>query len=293
MMKEAELYSDQAIEFKDIKIEKLATGFQFTEGPVWHPDNYLLFSDVKSSQIIQLFPDGKWNVYLENSGGPVIQQQVLSEMIGSNGLAIKDENIIFCRGASHSIACMNREMEIVTIIDTYEGKPFNSPNDLILKSDGSFYFSDPPYGLKNEVLNPVLFQDKAAVYYYSEGKAKRVFEELMYPNGICLSADEQFLYISSNHPQERYLYKCLLSVTGEITEKTILREENADGIATDLDGNLFLCTNEGVMILSPQGEKLAMLPLPEPAHNIAWGSINLNELYITAGSSIYKAKNFI
>lgn len=290
---EVELYNDLAAEFKDIKVEKLATGFQFAEGPVWHPDNYLLFSDVIASQIIQLFPDGKHTIYLADSGGPALHKHALSKMIGSNGLAIKDTNIIFCQGASHSIACLNREMEISVLVDNYQGKPLNSPNDLILKTDGSFYFSDPPYGLKDEKENPEMFQDKAGVYYFSEGKLKRIFEELNYPNGVCLSPDEQFLYISSNHPQEPYLYKCLLSVTGEITEKTILREENADGIATDLDGNLFLSTNEGVLIISEEGQKLALLPLPEPVHNIAWGGSNLNELYITAGGSVYKAKNFI
>lgn len=293
MISEVEIYSEPGNEFKDIKVEKLATGFQFAEGPVWHPDNYLLFSDVIASQIIQLCPDGKHSVYLADSGGPATHQQLVSKMAGSGGLAIKDTNIIFCRGASHSIACMNREMEVNVIIDSYQDKPLNSPNDLILKTDGSFYFSDPPYGLKDEILHTDTFQDKAGVYYYSEGKLKRVFEELNYPNGVCLSTDEQFLYISSNHPQEPYLYKCLLSVTGEITEKTILREQNADGIATDLDGNLFLSTNEGVLIISSEGEKLALLPLPEPAVNITWGGSNLTELYITAVTSIYRAKNFI
>ncbi|MEI9946983.1 MAG: SMP-30/gluconolactonase/LRE family protein [Chitinophagaceae bacterium] len=279
-------------DFAEIKIEQVASGFQFTEGPLWHPGNYLLFSDTPANKIYQLFPDGSSKVFLDKSGFIGMDTSMLSDMIGSNGLALEDDNIIICQHGDHAIACLNKNMELSVLTDCYEGKPFNSPNDLIIKADESIYFSDPPYGLKDQVPDPDAFQPVAGVYRYFEGKTKRIFDELKYPNGVCFSPDEQILYISSNHGDEPRLYKCLLSVSGDIIEKSVLIEQNADGIATDPEGNLFLSTNDGILIVSPKGQKLALLKLPDSPSNIAWGGHLYSELYITARSNIYRAKNF-
>lgn len=283
---------DDAAAFADIKTEQMASCFEFTEGPLWHPDNFLLFSDTPANTIFQLFPDGSTRVYLERSGFIGMDTNMLSDMIGSNGLALNDENIIICQHGDHGLACLNKNMGLSVLIDCYEGRPFNSPNDLVIRSDESIYFTDPPYGLKNQVLHPDTFQKTAGVYRFFEGRAKLIFDNLKYPNGICFSPDEQFLYISSNHPDEPYLYKCLLSVTGEIIEKSVLINQNADGITIDAEGNLFLSTNEGVLIISAEGKKLALVKLPDSPSNIAWGGHRHAELYITARSNIYRAKKF-
>lgn len=288
------IYEEAAVFLKNIKIDKIATGFQFTEGPVWHPEQYLLFSDIPANVIWQLYPDGRVKYYMDKSGLLGNDTSALSDMIGSNGLALdKQNNLIICQHGNHAIGKLDMNGVFSVLTTEYQGRPYNSPNDLVIRqTDEGIYFSDPPYGLKEQILHPAIFQPRASVYCYKNGEVKLICDKLQYPNGVCFSPDENYLYVSSNKSDEALVYRYQLSVTGEIMEEKIIAKENADGIKTDQKGNLFLCTDDGILILSPEGKRLALISLPESPSNIAWVKPEFNYLYITARSSIYLASGF-
>ncbi|MGZ8518294.1 MAG: SMP-30/gluconolactonase/LRE family protein [Chitinophagaceae bacterium] len=287
--KEIILYdSSHAKKFADLIIQKIASGFQFTEGPVWHPDQYLLFSDTPVNKIWQLLPDKTVQVYLDKSGLSNDDVSALSDMIGSNGLAIDDEGaLVICQHGNHGLARLEKTGEITILVNGFEGHPLNSPNDLVLHSDGTIYFTDPPNGLKNQILHPSAFQTFAGIYRYKNGKLDLLSDDLRYPNGICFSPGENYLYVSSNHPDEPFLWRFELSPSGEMKHQSILIQQNADGITADKEGNLLLCTDRGILFVSLYGKRIALIPLPVSPTNIAWGGKDRNELYITARSDIY------
>lgn len=281
------IYDDTILPLNAVKMEKVASGFQFTEGPVWHPDGYLLFSDTPANKVWRLLPDGTSSVYIADSGFTGNSTADLSDMIGSNGLAITADNeLILCQHGNHAIARLDREHNLSILTGHYAGRPLNSPNDVVIRSDGSIWFTDPPYGLKDQVLHPDVFQPRGGVYRYHEGKTVLICEDLLYPNGICFSPDESRLYVSSNHADEPFLWQYDLSATGEITSRSVLIRQNADGIKTDKKGNLFLCTDEGVLIVSPEGKKIALIRLPDSPANIAFLPDHTG-FYSTARSTIY------
>jgi gluconolactonase len=287
------VYESKGAAFANIKVEKVASGFQFTEGPVWHPDQYLLFSDIPANKIVQLFRDGRTAVYMENSGFIGNDYSLLSDQPGSNGLAIDTQlNLIICQHGNHAIAMVDKDNVTSVLTSAYQGRPYNSPNDIVVRYDGSIYFSDPPYGLKDQVHNPSVFQPVAGVYRYKDGDVELISDLLKYPNGVCLSPDDSYLYVSSNHNDEACLYRYRLTSDGSTKERSLVIEQNADGIKTDREGRLFLCTDEGILIISAEGKKLALIPLPETPANIAWVKPGFSELYITARSSIYRASGF-
>jgi gluconolactonase len=274
--------------FETVRIEKVATGFGFSEGPVWHPDNYLLFSDIPGNRIWQLSPSGEKKVYLENSGFTGKDTSALSDQVGSNGLAIdKEQNLLICQHGNHALSILHKQNGQSVLTGKFEGKPFNSPNDLVVKSDGTIFFSDPPYGLRDRLLNPGLFQSHAGVYLYKNGITTLLTEDFRYPNGLCFSPDERYLYVSSNHPDEPYLWRYELSSGNEVLHQTVLIQQNADGIKSDEQGNIYMCTDEGILVVSPEGKKLALIHIPETPANIAWAGSEFRELFCTARSSIY------
>ena len=274
--------------FNKARIQKIAADFSFTEGPVWHPDQYFLFSDTPANKIFQLFTDGKLLVYLENSGLTHTNTGDLSDQVGSNGLALNKNNQLFiCQHGNHAIAVLNEEKQISILINEYDGLPFNSPNDLVFRSDGILYFIDPPYGLAGQTLHPDQFQPCAGIYKHDGDTVELAGKELQYPNGVCFSPDETCLYVSSNHPGERYVLKYKVSSKGNIRYEGILVKENADGIKTDWQGNIYMATGEGILVVSPLGEKLGLIPLPGMATNLAWGGTSGETLCVTAANSIY------
>jgi len=269
-------------------LKRLATGFQFAEGPLWHPKGYLLFSDVKANRIFQLFLSGVIHVLCERSGSQYVCGKYLSEMIGSNGLALDiDGNVVFCQHANHAIAKMNNCKDVFKLCTSYNGKPFNSPNDLAVRSDGAIFFTDPPYGLKKEVLNPGIFQPHSGVYKFHNNEVCLLSADFNYPNGICFSHDERYFFVGSNHPEEKRIIKFMLSSKGAVMSKQIFAHINADGIKTDIFDNLYAATEKGILLISPEGKQLALIPLPEPATNVAFGGPDQNLLFITTYHSIY------
>lgn len=282
-----ELFRDNA------KIEKLATGCGFAEGPLWHRDGFLIFSDIPANTIKKMDAGGILSDYIINSGCSHDNRSLLSEQIGSNALAYDESGrILVCQHGDHALGYI-KNGTIETLIAGFANRPFNSPNDIVVRSTGHVFFSDPPYGLKEQVPNADEFQPSGAVYLYKDGSIERVIDQLQFPNGLCLSPDEHYLYVSSNHPDEPYILKCALDEHGGIESSEVYMEQNADGIKTDLEGNLYLATDDGILVADTAGIILCLLHIPESPANLAWGGKEKNELYITARSSIYCVKTTV
>jgi gluconolactonase len=252
------VYSGELAEFirKDFQLETLASDCRFTEGPVWHRDGnqpgYYLFSDITANAIFRISEAGNKEIFIAESGTSALSDPDLNpDQAGSNGLAFdKKGSLIACRHGSHDIARLENGV-LVPMIDSYKGRPLNSPNDLVVHSDGRIWFSDPPYGLKEGKAAPEKFQPLAGVYMWKEGELVLVCDRYQYPNGVCLSPDEKKLYICSNKPFEAFIsiYDPLdNSYLGE------LAKENSDGIENDRRGNIYLCNRDGIIILDQSGK---------------------------------------
>jgi gluconolactonase len=273
---------------KDVEIKELVSGLQFAEGPVWHPEGYLLVSDIPANRIFMLSLNKVINVLCHHSGGPYIILTHLSKMIGSNGLYVDgNKNIFVCQHGNHSIAKLDTEKNVTVLCSSYNGKPLNSPNDLVIKSNGALYFTDPPYGLKDEVLNEELFQPHSGVYKFENNHLDLLTAEMKYPNGICFSKDEKSIFISNSDPEEGKIYRYRVNSKGELFNKSVFAEIQADGIKTDRFDKLYAATSEGVVIFSSQGEKIALIQLPELATNVAFGGKESNLLFVTTPSAVF------
>ena len=283
-------------------IDKVADGFQFTEGPVWHPDGYLLFSDPNTNSIYRYNPtDHNVNVYMSHSGytGADIGEY---GQPGSNGLAIdKQGRLIVDQHGNRRVVRYEKKGPLTVLADNIDGKRFNSPNDLVLKSDGTIYFTDPPYGLPN------FFDDKRKELNYSgvlmikEGKVQCVSKDLGGPNGIAFSPDEKYLYVTNwdirdiHHTKTLWRYEVQADGTlanGKIFfDWNITEDDEAlDGMKVDKEGNLFVSAPGGVWILSPDAKLLGKIVTPERAANMAWGDADGKTLYLTAHTSLYKVR---
>jgi gluconolactonase len=283
------------------KVEKLADGFSFTEGPVWHPDGYLLFSDPNTNSIYRYNPaNHNVTVYMSHSGytGADIGEY---HQPGSNGLAIDPSGrLIAAQHGNRRVVRWEKKGPLLVLSDNYNGKKLNSPNDLVLKSDGSVYFTDPPYGL------PGLFSDAkketsfSGIYRVKDGKTELLSADLGGPNGIAFSPDEKYLYVGNwdirdiHHTKTVWRYE--VQPDGSLKNGRVFfdwnlteDEEAIDGIKIDKSGNLFVSAPGGIWILSPSGKLLGKIVTPERPANMAWGDDG-KSLYLTAHTSLYRLK---
>ena len=283
------------------KIEKLADGFIFTEGPVWHPDGYLLFSDPNQNVIYKYDTKlGNIGVYITKSGytGTDIGEY---GQPGSNGLAIdNDGRLVVCQHGNHAILRHEKKGPQTVLSNSYQGKRLNSPNDLVIKSDDAIYFTDPPYGL------PQAFNDKrkelnySGVYRVKNGTTELLATDLKGPNGIAFSPDEKFLYVSNwditdiHHTKTIWRYEVKPDGTLQNGKEFFNMnqtddEEALDGLKVDTKGNIFASAPGGVWIISPEGKYLGKIIGPERPANMAWGEDG-KTLYLTAHTGLYKIR---
>jgi gluconolactonase len=289
------VYDEKVYSFirKDPELLVLADDCLFTEGPVWNGEGYYLFSDIPANGIYKIGEEKPKELFLAHSGTYNTSDPLLDlerKQYGSNGLAYDEEgSLLVCQHGDHGIARYDRG-ELTPFISKYAGKPFNSPNDLVLHSDGRIYFSDPPYGLKGGVLNPSKFQPVAGVYCWQYGESILISDRYQYPNGVVLSPDEKVLYICSTKPHEAF-------VSAYDTKKNrflnVVAEENSDGIECDQHGNLYLCNKDGIIIVDRDGKRMALLALPKVPANICWGGSGKKDLLITAREEVYLLKGFL
>lgn len=269
-------------------IEILDDSCSFSEGPVWHPEGYYLFSDIPVNRIYKLKPGSSKEIYLENSGYGGRSDEYLSEQVGSNGLAFDSAgNLLVCQHGNGAVSKWDGNT-LKQFISAYKGRRFNSPNDIVVGKDGSVFFSVPPYGLKDQQLRPGLAQEEAAYYCWNNGELQRFYNGYQYPNGLCLSADQAFLYTCSNKPFEARI-KEFDTVTLQLTR--VVCEENSDGIKCDRHNNFHLANKEGLLILNNEGKRMGLISLPTVPANLCWGGPAGNDLFVTAREHIFLLRN--
>lgn len=285
------IYNNAVFDFinQDFEIETLSNNCLFTEGPVWNKEGYYLFSDTTANVVYKVAQGKDKEVFINNSGTNNLDDVDLKPGQGGSNALAYDANgeLLVCQHGNHAIAKWDGET-LQPFITTYNERPFNSPNDLILHSDGRIYFSDPPYGLKEAQLNPLKFQPQAGVYCWNRGELQLICDQYRYPNGVCLSPDERFLYICSAKPFEAFI-----SVYETATNQFVktFAEETSDGIECDRAGNVYLSNRAGVIILDREGKRMAVIELRTVPANICWGGESMNDLFVTARENIFLIKN--
>ncbi len=267
-----------------MELKIIASDIGFGEGPVWHPDGYLVFSDVTNNCIMKIV-NGKKEVLLEKSGLRSDPEHFHNEQIGANGLVIdKNGDLIMCQHGEHGIARLSKDGWLEKIVDSYQGKRLNSPNDLCLGPDDEIIFSDPPYGLKGQELLPDLAQPHAGVYKWQNDKLELLIFDMKYPNGITFSPDYKFLFVGTNKAEERGIRRYKYD-QGSLSEMEIYVDENADGIKMDKKGYLFLATMQGIKVVSPEGEVVRKIETPSMATNLC---IHEPYMYVTTENTVYE-----
>lgn len=274
----------------DFEIETLVNDCQFTEGPVWNEEGYYLFSDITANTVYKLLPGKTKEIFIRNSGTDNTGDTDLKpDQAGSNGLAYSGKALLVCRHGSHMVAEWDGR-ELMPFLTTYEDKPFNSPNDIIADEKGRVFFSDPPYGLKDGKLAPEKFQPLGGVYCYSAGEVKLICDKYQYPNGVCITPDKKSLYICSNKPFEKFISVYDLA---SLQFRSLLAEENSDGIKCDGAGNVYLSNKDGILILDSEGKRQALLSLPTVPANHCFGGKNKTDLFITGRENVYRVQNLL
>ncbi|HIE30330.1 TPA: SMP-30/gluconolactonase/LRE family protein [Candidatus Poribacteria bacterium] len=270
---------------EDAQVEQLGTGFNFTEGPLWVAAwGFLLFSDMPADRIRKWTPTEGVTNFRVPCGK-------------SNGLTLdKQGRLIACEHANRRVSRTEYDGAVVAIASHYEGKKLNSPNDVIVKSDGSIYFSDPPYGLTAEFGEPGERElDFCGVYRLSpDGETLTLLaDDFATPNGLAFSPDESLLYIDDTERMHIRVFD--VKEDGTIANGRIFAEESGeegapDGLKVDSEGNVYVTGPGGIWLFNPAGEHLGTIELPEGAANFAWGDSDWKTLYITATTSLYRIR---
>jgi gluconolactonase len=281
------------------RAERVAGGFEFTEGPVWAGDAGLLFSSPNTNAIYRLEPDaGRVSVFRSKSGYTGVDIGRYHQP-GSNGLTFDPEGrLTICQHGNRRVIRVNPHGDTTVLADRYEGRRLNSPNDLVYRSDGTLYFTDPPFGLPGVYDDPEKELSFSGVFRASDGEVTLVTDELAGPNGIAFSPDERYLYVGNWDPEAKVVMRYALDADGRragegevLHDMTAAPGEDAiDGIKVDVEGNLYVCGPGGIWVLSPDGDRLGLIELPEAPHNLAWGDADGRSLYVTALTSVYRLR---
>ena len=280
------------------RIERLATGFQFIEGPVWHPDGYLLFSDPNANVIYRWTPDGQVSVFRAKSGYAGVDVGEYHQP-GSNGLTLDAQGrLTIDEHGRRRVVRQERTGAITVLADRYEGKRLNSPNDLVYKSDGALYVTDPPFGLPKVFADPRKELPFSGVYRVADGKVQLLTTELTGPNGLAFSPDERFLYVDDWDVTRKVIMRYPVNADGSLGAGTVFVDATAshpgeqawDGLKVDRQGNVYAAGPGGVWILSPDGKHLGTIAPPEAPANLAWGDDDGRTLYVAARTSLYRIR---
>jgi gluconolactonase len=280
---------------KDAIIEKVGGGFGFTEGPLWRPDGKLWFSDVTENMVRSITPDGKVEVLIEKAGGET--NAPAGSFIGPNAMiADKDGFVLLCQHTNRRIVRLDKDLKQTVFLDKFEGKKFNSPNDLVYKSDGSLYFTDPPYGLLKQDEDPAKELKFNGVFRYSKGKLTAIIKDLTRPNGIAFSPDEKVLYISNSDEKKKVWMRYDVKPDGTVANGKVFADVTAeteaglpDGMKVDSLGNVYGSGPGGVWVFSPDGKHIGTIKPGETPANLAWAD-DLKTMYITATTGVYRIK---
>ena len=284
---------DQIVESS--QAERLATGFEFTEGPLWHPDGYLLFVNNRRNLIYRLVPGGQPEVIREDSGS-------------ANGLTFDLQGrLIMCEGDRRQMTRMEPDGAIATIADRWEGKRLNRPNDVVCRSDGSIYFTDPGFRL-DPADREIDFNGVHRIA--PDGTVTAVVTDVDFPNGLAFSSDESILYVANTRrdngcveEKERgevcthqYIRAYGVANDGSVNNSRVFanmfsaEDGVPDGMKVDTEGRVYCTGPEGVWVFEPDGNHLGVIRLPEIPANCAWGDPDYRTMYFTARSSVYRLR---
>lgn len=279
---------------KDARIERIASGFDFVEGPLWRSEKRLWFSDVLGNVVRSVTSDGKVEVLIRNAGGE--SNRPHGQYVGPNGMVgDKDGSVLLCQHTNRRIVRVSKDLKTSVYLDRFEGKRLNSPNDLVFRSGGALYFTDPPYGLSKGDDDPAKEIKFNGVYRYANGKLEAVVKDLPRPNGIAFSPDEKVLYVSNTTPAAYWMRYDVapdgsLSGGRKFADVTSIKEPGVpDGMKVDSKGNVYGTGPGGVFVFSPSGKHLGTIKTPEVAANCGWGDDG-KSLYLTATTSVYRIR---
>lgn len=265
-----------AQDFNDIKVEKFAGNYTFTEGPAWAKEGFLVWSDVPESKIWKAIPGEKPVLWRESSNK-------------TNGNAYDGKgNFYHCEGGAHRITKTDRKGAVTVVAENFQGKRFNAPNDLIVRKDGHLYFTDPAFGAAQEAGRQL---DFFGVYHVTpKGEVELVAKPKGRPNGIALSPNGKLLYVDNS--DERTVYAYDLDGKGAATNERVLIsgiKGVPDGMAVDEKGNLYIAA-DGVAIYSHEGKLLHTIEFAEMPRNVTFGDPDLQTLFVTAYTSVYRVR---
>ncbi len=259
------------------EVEEVASGLQFTEGPAWHPDGYLIFSDIPASTIYRVGPEGL-QAYRHPSGN-------------SNGLAFDPQGrLVACEHGNRRVSVTGEDGTVVPLAAHYEGRRLNSPNDVVVKSDGAVYFTDPPYGVE-AVDRELDFQGVFRVA--PDGGLGLVADDFVKPNGLCFSPDESLLYVDDTEQHHVRVFE--VATDGGLRNGRVFFQVSApeqlrpDGMKVDVEGNLYVAGIDGVWVVAPDGRLLETWELPIRPSNLCFGDDG-RSLYVTARPMVYRLR---
>ncbi len=260
--------------------EVVSDGFQFTEGPYWHPNGFLLFSDIPANIIYKWEPgSSESEVYIQPSGN-------------SNGITSSPDGDVLIAQHNGQVSQINDDLTITVLADQFNGNRLNSPNDLVARSDGKIFFTDPPFGVSDEDRE----LDFSGVFRLDhDGTLTLLYDGFDYPNGIALSPDESKLYVNDSATGQILRFDLLEdgSVTNETLFASVGERDNtgaADGMKTDSDGRLYSTGPGGLSIFDTEGNRIQLLGFDERITNLAWGDADYSRLYVTAPNSVYRVQ---
>lgn len=291
------------------KLERIANGFTWVEGPVW-TGGRLFFAEIPSNSIRAWTPGKGVDIFLHPSGYQGSTPYGGPES-GSNGMTLDAHGRLTVAGHAQRDVYRFEKLDpkgpITILADTYKGKRLNSPNDVVYKSDGSLYFTDPPYGLRTQKDNdPEKQLNVNGVYRIPHAVAQKpgsqperaaleqLITDLTRPNGIAFSPDEKYLYVNNSEPKKIWM-RYRVKPDGTLTDAKLLydasndpRPGSPDGMKVDMQGNIYSAGPGGVWIFSPEGKPLGTIVMPQRVSNVAWAGPDRKMLYITDSDSIYR-----
>jgi gluconolactonase len=290
-------------------LERVTDGFKWVEGPVWVKGS-LFFAEIPSDSVRRWTPGQGTSIFLQPSGYKGTEPYGGPES-GSNGMTLDAQGRLTLAGHAqrdvYRLESLDPKAQVTILADSYQGKKLNSPNDLVYRSDGSLYFTDPPYGLRTQKdTDPEKELKVNGVYRIPHALEQKpgsqpdraalqlLITDLPRPNGIAFSPDEKYLYVDSSEPKKFWM-RYTVEPDGKVTGAKLLcdvtddkRPGAPDGMKVDVEGNIYSAGPGGVWILSPEGKPLATIAVPERTGNVAWGGPDRKMLYIAASGSIYR-----
>lgn len=260
--------------FTELQVEKIGTGYKFTEGPAWSHEGYLLFSDVPSNRIYKVTPEGTV-VFREDSHG-------------ANGNTFDDKGRLYtCESATRRVTRTDKKGKVEVLAERWEGKRLNAPNDIVVTRGGHVYFTDPAFGSQADSRELDFF----GVYHINpKGEMELIAKPQGRPNGVTLSPDGKLLYVANS--DERNVRAYDIGRDGKVSnERVVIADIDGppDGIRTDANGNIYVTANQ-LYVYGTDGKRKGTINTPEKPANCTFGDGDLMTLYITARTSLYKVR---